>query len=384
MIKNFFLEKIIKEYTPIVPSDCIALITKKRRDEIKNRREKKMEEIVSSLNIPKKKKVKNQKESGLIEPGENQTPHDENQPLNDENQQIEDPSDENNPYFINREIVDEFRKFKIYQSKILNVVLLGKAGSGKTTIIKTLENLDYEPPGHNLFASSKEAKNNTFYLKWRDEHYQLNIIDSPGIFESIDREDQIRDNSDLINMTTTCIDNSVTKVHCFAIIQRQDVTLTPESVQTFSEFSNILPQDIRDNCCLILTHCEHLNSNKCEAKKEEVLSKKDISLLTKGGVYFMGSHDNDLLSQFEDDPELQNSLKEDLSKSINIFQEQLLENLMKLKPIVPYSYIDKIVEKRRKELGMEDDSDMDQVVLENIEDNPEIHIRKREGVCNIL
>jgi len=267
---------------------------------------------------------------------------------------------------------------------MLNVVLLGKAGSGKTTIIKTLESLYYEPPGHSLFASSKEPKNNTFYLKWRDEHYQLNIIDSPGIFESIDREDQNRDNSDLINMTTTCIDNSVTKVHCFAIVQRQDVTLTPESVQTFSEFSNILPQDIRDNCCLILTHCEHLNSIKCETKMKEVLSKKDISLLTKGGVYFMGSHDNDLLSQFEDDPELQNSLKEDLAKSINNFQEQLLENLMKLNPIVPYSYIDKIVEKRRKELGMDYDFEVEQVLLENtLEDIPEIHIR-REGVCNIL
>jgi len=78
------------------------------------------------------------------------------------------------------------------------------------------------------------------------------------------------------------------------------------------------------------------------------MMKKEISSLTQGGVYFMGSHNEDMLAQFDDEEYLQKSLKDNFSKAINEFQNTLLENLMNKKAVVPYSSIDLIIQKKEE------------------------------------
>jgi len=175
--------------------------------------------------------------------------------------------------------IDPIRTFKVSPSKVINLVMLGKSGCGKTTFLKTLLRLDYIPKETNFVSKTTFPSTTYTILDWNSEYYQLNIIDSPGLFESTkgtidDTEKKQRTNSSLLELAMTCVDNSVTSVNCFAIVHRQDDVMTPESTQNFIELVALLPDDVRANCCLLLTHCESLTDVARKEKKNKLSKMK--------------------------------------------------------------------------------------------------------------
>jgi len=230
------LIEAIKKLIPVIPKECIDIIKEGRKDQLLN-------------------------DSISNEPEE---PYDIDTEIKFDISEIS----------INvKKEVEDIRKFRIYPAKPLNVVLLGKSGSGKTTLTKTFLDVDHIPEGHGLFSRTTTPEPYFSVLEWNNQFYHLNIIDPPGIFESTRDPIEKRSNQVILDMTMSCIDNSVTKIHCFAIVLRQDVTLSQENIDVFEELGKVLPEEIRNNCCLILTHCEKFTKDKCEKKEKRLLKR---------------------------------------------------------------------------------------------------------------
>jgi len=158
------------------------------------------------------------------------------------------------------------RPFTIQKAELLNIVLLGKSGSGKSTLASTLLDVNHISIGHSLFSKTRDPELFSLVANYEEKLYQLNIIDSPGLFEATEIHGDQRTNKTILDLALACVDNSLTSVHCFAIVHRQDETLSEENLETFRQLYPIL-DDIKSNCYLIITHCEKLNKAKRNEKK---------------------------------------------------------------------------------------------------------------------
>jgi predicted GTPase len=121
---------------------------------------------------------------------------------------------------------EDFNKeneIKLKESNIRNVLFVGRSRSGKSTAYGVLKNLTYVPDDLDIFMGTKEPEIKSFtveiskdeedYLKFLEQtkkgnavvtedikpddfgkyyiNYNINIIDTPGLFEQREKEEEI-------------------------------------------------------------------------------------------------------------------------------------------------------------------------------------------------
>lgn len=118
---------------------------------------------------------------------------------------------------------------------------------------------------------------------------------------------------------------------------------------------------------------KNLPKINAKKKREEIIKKIEVTPFTKGGMYFIGAQDIDLLNQFEEDPDQVKKFRTKFAKKINEFQEEFLESLDKMIPVVPYECLSMIKYQRKEYLNIQEP-----------ESEPEPGPGPEPFVCNIL
>lgn len=195
-------------------------------------------------------------------------------------------------------------KYTATQMRNINIIFMGKTTCGKSTLLKVVERGEYYlPPAEKLMSDTKEAEMRTISLcKNGGEAVALNIIDTPGLFETRLTEAEVRKNEVLLEIAEQCLMREITKIHVLCIFVNIKAGFLRDDIETIRELMTFFGKvQVKKNCMLVATHAE----SKSATAREEILSEfnaredlRDIRDFFGLGVFFVGALDRDTIDNF--------------------------------------------------------------------------------------
>ena len=192
----------------------------------------------------------------------------------------------------------QYGEYKMNETQCKNIMIIGRTRTGKSTIQTLLTDPTKVSDEMTLKSGTKDPQFRSFHVQ--EQGVVLNIIDTPGLFERSNVEGDIRPNEAIMKGIELCANMEITKFHvvCFCVaittgINSQDV----EALQALIKF---LGDEITNNSCLLITHCESKDEEqrkKLRTELEQDTFFKRITNFFKLGVFFSGSLNRDDFNQ---------------------------------------------------------------------------------------
>lgn len=179
-----------------------------------------------------------------------------------------------------------------------NIMLIGRTRAGRSTLKSLLVNPTYVSDEPTLKSRTRDLSLESFYID--DKSTVLNIIDTPGLFERTGTEMTPRDNDTILRIIELCVNREITKLHvvCFCITLA--VGIIKEDIDSLKLLVDFFGQEISNNSCLIITHCEsknHEQRHRMCYELERDLYFQEIASFFRLGIFFSGSLDRDDYNQ---------------------------------------------------------------------------------------
>ena len=160
-----------------------------------------------------------------------------------------------------------FGKFRVKESKTINMLLVGRTQTGKSTIIHTL--LD---PQNSVIATgmstTKDPIFRTLIVNYMGIAYQLNIFDTPALQE-VRKEGDTRDDDQLLKLTELCIKNEVTYLNLVAFVSPAGKTNLLD-IGSFQKLKKFLGDEFSKISLMLLTNCDKYVHEKLEDFKNTI------------------------------------------------------------------------------------------------------------------
>ena len=189
---------------------------------------------------------------------------------------ITDCEQNNNSSWVANYLVDKEKEiglgnFEVRKAEALNVLLVGRSQSGKSTLLKTIINpysatdktgfsLTRRPEMHMLILSNTES----------NKSYQLNIIDTPGLKDNPDKsESKAMTDMEIFNLLTVFMQNNITKLHLVCLVSIAGKT-HQHDIETFNSVIKYLGKEFSPISMLILTHCDEYNEIKVDEYEKQI------------------------------------------------------------------------------------------------------------------
>jgi GTPase SAR1 family protein len=199
----------------------------------------------------------------------------------------------------------------LYQTEVAvqkNVLIVGKAGVGKTTLFEVLKN-----PGHktstsySFFASGpKEASYTPLVVRnGSGKAYSINVIDTPGICEIRATMAERSSNEQIMKIIQDCVNDKVTHLSAVFLLVPIGI-INEEDIQVLNTMKTLLGDAFKRNTMLVFTHAEQHQLTTLTDRLKEFLSS-EISLpfleFCQGGVHFSGALNGELCQELGHDYE---------------------------------------------------------------------------------
>jgi len=189
-------------------------------------------------------------------------------------------------------------------ASILNVILLGKTGVGKSTFLNMLQN-PKQVTERKVYSQTRQPELHTIVVRntQHDKVWALRVIDTPGIFESREKASDVRSNTELLKLVYHCVDFHLTQINIVAITIRGDTGFNEQEVIVSNHLIDFLGPAFSQCAMLIVSNTESMPQNKREKYIQDLKigdKTKRISDYCKLGVIFTGSIDADQLESFPD------------------------------------------------------------------------------------
>jgi len=193
--------------------------------------------------------------------------------------------------------------YQVYDAKQINILLLGKSGQGKSTILKILQN-PKESVVTTRFSQTREAYLRSLAVMGSKSNFVLNIIDTPGLFEVRSENETSRSNDELLNLAWKCLEKSVTKLHAIVVVYRYG-RITQEDLNAIRVLKGFLQDSFPHNVIVAITGVEKLIQTPERLKN--ILSEmgsdamKELSEFCENRFLFMGASSEDMVSWLSQD-----------------------------------------------------------------------------------
>jgi len=176
-----------------------------------------------------------------------------------------------------------------------NVLLIGKSGTGKSTLYEVLRDPLYRGDSANqLFA--KTLKPDYHPLVVHDaqlqKFYSINIIDTPGLFEARLDDKDARTTTEIFSLISACMKASVTKVAAVLLVFKMNDRVSQEDISTLKEVSKFLGPELLKNTFLIFTNAEDNEPAHLKDNVTVFFQSTLVQMIAFGGIMFAGAIDS--------------------------------------------------------------------------------------------
>lgn len=104
--------------------------------------------------------------------------------------------------------------FDIQESVVINVLVIGRSQTGKTTLIESLKNTSYASVMTG-FSDTREVQHHPIIIfdKETKKYYQINLIDTIGLGEHSQNPTETRTDDEILNLAAKFIHKEITALH---------------------------------------------------------------------------------------------------------------------------------------------------------------------------
>lgn len=214
-------------------------------------------------------------------------------------------------------------KIKLKEAESKNLIFVGRTRSGKTTALKVLKSPYIFVNKSSIYSDTKDAKISHFtveYVTDKDsKNYNINIIDTPGLFEVTRIGSTARDNAILEEIVMKCMNSEITKIHAVFFVISLEAGINPHDIEALQRFVKLF-SGAEENIVILITRSETLTPEERNNKVSELKSHPQLSKLFElvgGKVFFTGTIEKRLFEkgfydEFEDTLETVNSMRASL------------------------------------------------------------------------
>ena len=137
-------------------------------------------------------------------------------------------------------VVDLDSDYELVDADTRNIIFVGRSRAGKTTSIDVLKDKDHNPQLFSIVRGTKDASVASFTMssKKHDKDLHFNIMDTPGLFERVETDDE-RTNEVILDVIKKCIDMEITRIHHVYYVMSVQRGLSEEDLIAFDLFTDL-------------------------------------------------------------------------------------------------------------------------------------------------
>jgi small GTP-binding protein len=226
---------------------------------------------------------------------------------------------------------EDYNAYRITPTKTINVLFVGRSGTGKTTLINALSDEGFQVTSTTGYSDTKEPSCTQHILTDSKNKilYQMNILDTPGLQEHRVSQNENRSDDTLLNLGYRCIQNNITSLNVVCFVTKAGETYEHD-VAVFNKIKDYLGPNCARISMIILTHAEQLpveriNEYVIQLKTHAVT--KPLADYCRRGIFGHGTINADHVADFEDDVKI--IFIEAKKKKIAPMRNRLIEEMIK-------------------------------------------------------
>jgi len=259
---------------------------------------------------------------------------------------------------------DEGKDDNIFVTKEINVLLVGKTQSGKSSLIKMFLNSTFSKP-MKFYSQTKSPYIVSITVIKNNEKYMINFIDTPGLMEHTIKEDEKRTNKILFDIISKFLFTEIRKLHCVFFVHKAG-NMTEEDLECFDLLMKYFGNEFAENCALIITNADLLSDEERKYHIDQILNDsnlKEFRSYLKKGIYFS----QNLTYKYKDKYDVQ---KDDILKDKNEIINLIIECQNKYIDIYEINEIMKILKNKS--------NDQREALRQDF-----VELKKKNNSCNI-
>ena len=204
--------------------------------------------------------------------------------------------------------VKKHDKYQFVASLTRNIILMGRARTGKSTVARTLQNSDYVPEADvSLFSETKDIEFHEFaaHNTGTNTSFHFNVIDTPGFYDQVANKGKPLTNEFIATLINKCVKQDMTNIHCFAFVFNLHNGINAEDIKSMVYVKENFP-NTSDNMILLVTNCEETTEDRRSSMmnnffKHQQVVQHGLKEFFHAGIFYMGC----LRHQLRENPNIQ-------------------------------------------------------------------------------
>jgi DNA replication protein DnaC len=211
------------------------------------------------------------------------------------------------------------------------VIMVGKSGMGKSTMMRTLLHERYEAKQESAVCDTKTPEvYNMVIERTNGNKMTLTIMDTPGLFER-DKEISLeRTNEMLRTIIAFAAEKSLTDMNMIFICHKYGEKMSDENFAAIKFLIHMVGPEMQKNCGFLITRCDNRETEieKYITDLAQTEMSKEVFRFFEDRVYLFGANDYTTLNNARRKKNA--SSEAELFQSVERFRELFIDDLFSL------------------------------------------------------